>query len=329
MLKYLAKFASDILPSVAATIIGAYIVNHYITAKPAAPAPAAVSSTAPDNKPADAPTDVANISPATVKAKPGSEKAGGEKAVSEKAGSERAASEKAASEKAASEKAELDKAAAEKSQAKAQEKAKEKTAEKSQEKSEDKSADTASISTDIHRHPAPPREKTAIRTIPLTAPAVQPAASAAVPANPATTVEAAAKADEQRDANDLARAAIERLRENSPRQDTARASDASRVASVPQTPTSVQPLPPPVMVAAPAGDTFGAGSNGQIQQPYGSNNQANDPNALVPPADIPAPQPLELRTDNNSVPPLRQHNRNVAEDMLSAAKSVFHAVLPQ
>ena len=31
MLKYLAKFAMDILPSVAATIIGAYIVNHYIT----------------------------------------------------------------------------------------------------------------------------------------------------------------------------------------------------------------------------------------------------------------------------------------------------------
>ena len=30
MLKYLTKFAMDILPSVAATIIGAYIVNHYI-----------------------------------------------------------------------------------------------------------------------------------------------------------------------------------------------------------------------------------------------------------------------------------------------------------
>ncbi len=30
MLSYLKKFALDILPSVAATIIGAYIVNHYI-----------------------------------------------------------------------------------------------------------------------------------------------------------------------------------------------------------------------------------------------------------------------------------------------------------
>ena len=36
MLNYLKKFALDILPSVAATIIGAYIVNHYIATKPGA-----------------------------------------------------------------------------------------------------------------------------------------------------------------------------------------------------------------------------------------------------------------------------------------------------
>ena len=48
MLKYLKKFAMDILPSVAATIIGAYIVNHYITTRPAeAPVAAAVSSADP------------------------------------------------------------------------------------------------------------------------------------------------------------------------------------------------------------------------------------------------------------------------------------------
>src|SRR3978361_2368052 len=47
MLKtYVSKFAMDILPSVAATIIGAYIVNHYIVAKPAADAPAAALSAA-------------------------------------------------------------------------------------------------------------------------------------------------------------------------------------------------------------------------------------------------------------------------------------------
>ncbi len=34
MLSYLKKFAVDIFPSVAATVIGAYIVNHYIVSKP-------------------------------------------------------------------------------------------------------------------------------------------------------------------------------------------------------------------------------------------------------------------------------------------------------
>ena len=48
MLKYVSKFALDILPSVVATIIGAYIVNHYIVAKPAdAPVAAAVSTSDP------------------------------------------------------------------------------------------------------------------------------------------------------------------------------------------------------------------------------------------------------------------------------------------
>ncbi len=46
MLNYLKKFAVDIFPSVAATVIGAYIVNHYIVSKPATDAPAAAVSTA-------------------------------------------------------------------------------------------------------------------------------------------------------------------------------------------------------------------------------------------------------------------------------------------
>ena len=53
MLNYLKKFALEILPSVAATVIGAYIVNHYVN-RPAndAPVPAAVSP-AQTTKPAD------------------------------------------------------------------------------------------------------------------------------------------------------------------------------------------------------------------------------------------------------------------------------------
>ncbi len=55
MLKYVSKFAMDILPSVIATILGAYIVNHYIVSKPDAPVAAAVS---PADPKAEARTEV-------------------------------------------------------------------------------------------------------------------------------------------------------------------------------------------------------------------------------------------------------------------------------
>ena len=118
---------------------------------------------------------------------------------------------------------------------------KEKSPEKSVEQPE---AETASISADTRRRTPAPREKTeknAIRVIPLTAaaqPAIQPAAPLAAPA---PTVEAAVNPDERRDANDLARAAIERLREGAPRAPEAvRVPDATpRVASAPQPPVPV------------------------------------------------------------------------------------------
>ncbi len=46
MIKFVSKFMLDILPSVAATVIGAYIVNHYIIARPAPPV-AAITSPQP------------------------------------------------------------------------------------------------------------------------------------------------------------------------------------------------------------------------------------------------------------------------------------------
>ena len=49
MLNYLKKFALEILPSVAATVIGAYIVNHYIS-KPATDAPVAAVTAPADAK---------------------------------------------------------------------------------------------------------------------------------------------------------------------------------------------------------------------------------------------------------------------------------------
>jgi hypothetical protein len=300
MLKYLSKLTTDILPSVAATIIGAYIVNHYIATKPGtdAPAAAAVSQAAPKKVNAAA-LDVDNMPAAGVRAKGISEKAIFEKPLAEKP--------------------------AEKPAEKSAEKSPEKSIEKTLEPSDDKQAETASVPTDPRRHP--PREKTAVRVIPLTAtaPTVQPSASVTAP--PAPTVEAAIAPDEHRDANDLARAAIQRLRggsETSPRaQDPAPRAVSAPQAQVPDV-APVRPLPPPIMVSTPPADNLGPGSSST--QPY-STTRANDPRRPIPPADIPSAAPVELRAE--PVDESAHSHTNVAEDVLLAAKSVFHAVLPQ
>src|SRR6266404_50395 len=156
MLNYLKKFTMDILPSVAATIIGAYIVNHYIVSKPGADAPvaAAVSTADPktdpktdlkataDGKPVEKPTEVSNLHEAGVKAR----------GMSERTLLERSASEKAV--------------VIEKPQEKAQEKTQEKTEAKSADaKPADAPAETASIPAEPRRHAPAPREKTAVRVV--------------------------------------------------------------------------------------------------------------------------------------------------------------------
>jgi hypothetical protein len=316
MFNYVKKFTMEILPSVAATIIGAYIVNHYIVAKPAADAPVAAAASvadpkaAPGAKPAETSADAGNLPAAGVKAK----------GMSERTLLERSASEKAV--------------------------VTEKPQEKSQEKSDAKSADakpsdtpveTASIPAEPRRHTPAPREK--VRVV-LPSP-VQPSAAApvtAVPA-PAPPVEAAVAPEERRDANDLARAAIERLRGNgdsSPRPQEAartpeapRALEASRTSETPRVVTApaVRPLPPPIMVSAPPNnEAFDQGSQARPSYPVNAGN--GDQGRPTPPADIPASRPpLDLRADAEPTPP-REH-KSVAEDVLSAAKSVFHAVLPK
>jgi hypothetical protein len=289
MLNYLKKFTMDILPSVAATIIGAYIVNHYMAAKPVeAPVAAAVSSADPKKarsgaaKPAETSSDVASIPQPGVKAKGISERAMIEKTVSE---GPAVATEKSQAEKA------VDKP------------------------TETKPTETASIPVvDTHRRPSAPREKAAAKTAP------PPQVAAPVSAPP---TDAAAIPDERRDANDLARAAIERLRgtnEGPPRaQETARAAEAPRTTEAPRVASAppVQPLPPPITVSTPAAE----------EPPYAANLRI-DPSRPTPPADIPPPPrpPLDLRADATD-PPAPAH-KNVAEEMLSAAKSMFHSVLP-
>jgi hypothetical protein len=312
MFNYVKKFTMEILPSVAATIIGAYIVNHYIVAKPAADAPVAAAASvantkaAPGAKPAETSADAGNLPAAGVKAK----------GMSERTLLERSASEKAV------------------------------VIEKPQEKSDAKSADakpsdtpveTASIPAEPRRHTPAPREK--VRVV-LPSP-VQPSAAApvtAVPA-PAPPVEAAVAPEERRDANDLARAAIERLRGNgdsSPRPQEAarapeapRAPEASRTSETPRVVTApaIRPLPPPIMVSAPPNnEAFDQGSQARPSYPVNAGN--GDQGRPTPPADIPASRPpLDLRADAEPTPP-REH-KSVAEDVLSAAKSVFHAVLPK
>jgi hypothetical protein len=273
MLKYVSKFALDILPSVVATIIGAYIVNHYIANKPDAPA-AAIAST-PETKKTDpkspeTPADVASIPESGIKAK----------GISEKALLEKTASEKPV------------------------------VADRVQ--------------------PAL-REKPVAKTVQTSAPAVAPV-SASLSAAPS---EAAAAPEEKRDANDLARAAIERLRgsnEVSPRAQEAvrgpeapRTPDAARV--MVSAPAAMQPLPPPVMVSTPGSELNPSTGSISVKPSYGAATRDN-PQRLTPPADIPSSSsPIDLRAE--AALPLPREHTSVADDVLSAAKSVFHAVLPR
>jgi hypothetical protein len=311
MLKFVSKFALDILPSVVATIIGAYIVNHYIVTKPGANAPvaAAVSTAEPkaeakvapeaataDAKASETSSGIANIPEPGVKAK----------GIAEKAVLEKSATEKPA------------------------------------ERSADKPAETASIPVDTRRHQPAPREKAVAKAAPVPVQPSVPVIAAPTTVPPAPPVEAAIAPEEHRDANELARAAIERLRgagDGSPRSqeaartpdaprvpDAARVPDPSRVVSAPP----VRPLPPPIMVSTPGPETFDSTSgSSQIKPPYTGAARIDDPRRPTPPADIPAAasRPLDLRAEA-AEPPARDHT-TVAEDMLSAAKSVFHAVLPK
>jgi len=312
MLNYLKKFAMEILPSVAATIIGAYIVNHYIVTKPGTDAPVAAAVSAADPKEAKAsdakradgkPADASNQPAAGVKAK--------------------GISEKAIMEKTAAERPTVVEKPQEKADAKADPKADAKPA--------DTPAETASIPP---RHTPASRDKVRV-VLPSPVQAVNlPAAPAvAVAPVPAPPVETASVSDERRDANDLARAAIERLRgsgDNSPRApEAARAPEAPRIETPRIEPSrvvtapSLRPLPPPITVSTPAVEPLDQVSP-QTRPPYAA-SAASDPRRPTPPADIPLTRPLDLRAEVTE--PSAREQTSVAEDVLSATKSMFHTIL--
>ena len=305
--KYISKFAMDIFPSVAATIIGAYIVNHYIATKPAANAPAAAVSAAESQ---------AEAKPAPEAAKAGSK-------APETSADVANLPEPGIKAKGISEKAMIEKTAAEKPI----------VVEKPAEKSADKPAETASIPAATRRHQPTPREKAVAKAVPAPAPPAAPV-SAPVVAAPGT-VETAIVPEERRDANDLARAAIERLRganDGLPRpQEAARIPDAPRAQDPPRVVSAspVRPLPPPIMVSTPTTQTFDSSGSSRMKPPYAA--RIDDPRRPTPPADIPAGSPssppLDLHAEAEETS--RRGHTTVAEDVLSAAKSVFHAVLPK
>ena len=298
MLKYIAKISMDIFPSVLATIIGAYIVNHYINARPAADTPAALVAPAQTGKNGK-PADVANLPAPGVKAKGISEKNVTDKAAVEKP-ADRPVDQPGADTKAA----------------------------------DVAPADAAPASPRVRPSA---REKAVAKSTPASTPAVT--APVTVPVVEANSAPSVAPAAASPDANDLARAAIERLRkfpeaksaekpaEAAP-QEAARAPEAPRAQDAPRVVTAappfVRPLPPPINVSTPSVET-------PANPPYTASVGNDDPNRLTPPADIPVPviaPPLDLRADADGSMP-RPKKTNVADEMLSGVKSMFHAVLPK
>jgi hypothetical protein len=293
MLKHLTKLAMDILPSVLATIIGAYIVNHYINGRPAIDTPAAaISSVKADGKADSGKTDPKSPSEVASAPEPGVKAKG----ISEKSILGRTPADGTV----------------------------------------EKPVEASLNPVETHRNPFASREK-AEKPVAKASPApVTPAATALANPAPAPT-ETAAIPDEHRDAADLARAAIERLRATSDA--PARTPDAPRaleqprtqdtprvIVAVPPPPMAViRPLPPPITVGGPTADTSVAAVP-QGNPPYtGTVRADDDPSPPIPPAEIPPPPPVDLHGGLNP----REHATKVAEDMLSVAKSMFHAVLPK
>ena len=81
---------------------------------------------------------------------------------------------------------------------------------------------------------------------------------------------------------------------------------------------------------APAGETFDStAAPTQMNPTYPAAARIDDPRRPVPPADIPEARPLDLQASRPSHRRQYGNTQRGPEDMLSAAKSVFHAVLPK
>jgi cell division protein FtsN len=147
---------------------------------------------------------------------------------------------------------------------------------------------------------------------------------------------------ESREANDLARAVIERLRASNaparPVEASARSHETPRPSVVairsvqPQTvqPASVQPLPPAINIATSAVEEPRPANDSQSAAPRRdvTDDSDNGSRRLIPPADIPSVSRM-FGVSGNRTADTTAARTTVADDMLAAAKSVFSAVLPR
>lgn len=171
----------------------------------------------------------------------------------------------------------------------------------------------------------------AVTSAPAQTVAVAPSAPAAVDSTPAS---------DNRDANDLARAALDRLRgpveaakQPEPRRQAApapapaaRAPEQPKVAAAtpaqPHVQQTVQPLPPATLVTAP---NNGSGARSEEANAPKSREAAKDERSLTsfrPPAEIPGASPIDLHATG-------REPTSIADDVVATARSVFNAVIPR
>jgi hypothetical protein len=266
MLNYLSKFVLQMLPTISATVIGAYIVSTWINPK-TPPEPAKVAARAQE----PAKTEPAKAEPAKVTPAPAQE------------------------------------------------------AQPAQEASVEPAAEAKPVETAKPVKAANTPEK--VRVIPIVKQANETStASISAPEAASADERKDVNRDAGKDANELARAAILRLRGN----ETARAGDEPAKPAVstvrvqqprampdvasPAVATVAPPLPPAVSIALPR-VASGEGAD-QAAATY--------PDRMSPPAEIPAARnPLNLQAS------ARIENPSIADDFVSATKSFFRAITPQ
>ena len=290
MVKYLSKFVLEVLPSVFATVVGAYIVAHYINPSPKTETPKTeVVAIAPAGEAKDAADSTGTVEEKATDAKP-------------------QADAKAADAKAAD---------------------------------------------------AKPAEAAKVEAAKVEPAKVEAAKVEAAKPKIAKTDEKTGKPDEKKNAIELARAAIERLRgttvdapaERAPQParapaETARADEGARGAvlpaasqrtpvvttgvapqSAPATSVTPPPLPPPVIVASPYGrrsvDPEATTPATSVEQPGDQPTDRASADRPTPPADIPFQRGYDLQAQSAPV-----EHVSIADHVLSTTKSFFRALTP-